>query len=700
MAETLISPGVLARENDQSFITQQPVTVGAAIVGPTVKGPVEIPTVVTTYSDYLNKFGGTFLSGGQEYSYLTSIAAYNYFQQGGQSLLVARVASGSFTSATSFYPELSSSAGSTGIPSATGFSTATASVDITPFYGDVVANGSSSALNVNGIDLIFTGSAGTNTAAIVYVLTGSSAANTATEAVLHINNSSSVALYTSSWADISASSAVADLNLVAKTAGSAGNAYYFTSASVTTSFVGGFDSPSFTLKTISEGTIMNNSGSEGTNGILSSGSADNVRWQIANVNTGSGTFSLLVRQGNDTTTEPIVLETWTNLTLDPTAPNYISRVIGDSYQTYNASENYIQVNGNFPNQSRYVYVSSVNLPTPFYFDNNGTAKSQYTASLPIASRGTFTSATGNLFYGGGAKFYEAITGTTNLQGIDAADYNDMISLLGNQDDYRFNVLTTPGLNIADNATQTVNLVNVAQTRGDAIAVVDTRPYGAQIVQATTSAAAINSSYAATYWPWLQTIDPGTGQLVWIPASTMIPAVYAFNDSVSEPWFAPAGINRGGLDTVIRAERKLSQTNRNDLYVGNVNPIATFPGTGVVVYGQKTLQKKASALDRVNVRRLLIALKSYISQVANNLVFEQNSIATRNQFLSQVNPYLESVQQRQGLYAFKVVMDDSNNTADVIDRNQLVGAIYIQPTKTAEFIYLDFNILPTGATFPA
>jgi hypothetical protein len=697
MAETLISPGVLARENDQSFITQQPVTVGAAIIGPTVKGPVEIPTVVTTYSDYLNKFGGTFLSGGQEYSYLTSIAAYNYFQQGGQSLLVARVASGSFTSATSFYPELS---GSTGIPSATGFSTASATVDITGFYGDVVANGSSSALDINGINLIFTGSAGTNTSTIVYVLTGSSAANTATSASLHINASSSVAAYTASWSDISASSTVADLNLFAKTAGSAGNDYYYTSASVTTFFAGGLDFPSFTLKTISEGTIMNNSGSEGTNGILSSGSADNVRWQISNVDTGSGTFSLLIRQGDDTTTEPIVLETWTNLTLDPTAPNFISRVIGDSFQTYDANENYVKIVGNFPNQSRYVYVSAVNSPTPFYFDNNGTAKTQFTSSLPIVSRGTFTAAIGDLFYGGGAKFYDAITGTTNLQGIDADDYDDMIALMANQDDYRFNVITIPGLNIADNAFQNTTLVNTIQSRGDAIAVVDTRPYNAQISQATTSAAAINSSYAATYWPWLQTIDPGTGQLVWVPASTLIPAVYAFNDSVSEPWFAPAGINRGGLDTVVRAERKLSQTNRNDLYTGNVNPIATFPGTGVVVYGQKTLQKKSSALDRVNVRRLLIALKSYISQVANNLVFEQNTIATRNQFLSQVNPYLESVQQRQGLYAFRVIMDDSNNTPDVIDRNQLIGQIYLQPTKTAEFIYLDFNILPTGATFPA
>jgi uncharacterized protein len=181
---------------------------------------------------------------------------------------------------------------------------------------------------------------------------------------------------------------------------------------------------------------------------------------------------------------------------------------------------------------------------------------------------------------------------------------------------------------------------------------------------------------------------------------MIPGVYAYNDRAGEPWFAPAGINRGGLGVVNQVERKLTNSNRDDLYTGKVNPIATFPGQGIVVFGQKTLQTKASALDRVNVRRLLITLKNYISQIADTLVFEQNTAATRNTFLSQVNPYLESVQQRQGLYAFKVVMDNSNNTPDVIDRNQLIGAVYLQPTKTAEFIYLDFNILPTGATFPA
>jgi phage tail sheath protein FI len=275
----------------------------------------------------------------------------------------------------------------------------------------------------------------------------------------------------------------------------------------------------------------------------------------------------------------------------------------------------------------------------------------------------------------------------------------MINLLSNTDDYKFNLLLTPGLFDSLQPSQVTSIISNTQNRGDNLFVLDLVPYNSQVATVVNQAASRNTSYAASYWPWVQVLDPDSGQQVWVPASTVLGGVYAFNDSVAEPWFAPAGINRGGLGQVIRAERKLAQSDRDTLYSGKVNPIATFPGQGTVVYGQKTLQTKASALDRVNVRRLLISLKSYISQVANNLVFEQNSVATRNSFLAQVNPYLESVQQRQGLYAFKVVMDESNNTADVVDRNEMVGQIYIQPTKTAEFIYLDFNITPTGTTFP-
>ena len=466
-------------------------------------------------------------------------------------------------------------------------------------------------------------------------------------------------------------------------------------------------STAVTFEAIDKGAVWNNNGTILTGGALENGNIDNVRWQVVSNNTASGVFSLVVRRGDDTTNNPVILESWNNLSLDPTQPNFVSRVIGDTTYNYNSTENYLEVSGSYPNSSRYIKVKTVNNLTPNYLDNAGNAKAAYVDLIPAVGSGSaggaFSGGTGTNIstYTAGGNYYElAGTGAGAVtQGVVGSDYTDMLNLLANQDDYAFNVLLTPGLFNSVHASQTTTAINNTQGRGDSIYVLDPITYAATIVNTTTQAASRNTSYAAMYWPWLQTIDPDSGQNVWVPASTMIGGVYAYNDSVSEPWFAPAGINRGGLDNVIRPERKLTQSNRDTLYENNVNPIASFPGTGTVVYGQKTLQRQASALDRVNVRRLLIALKGYIGQVSQNLVFEQNTAATRNNFLAAVNPYLESVQQRQGLYAFKVVMDDSNNTPDVIDRNQMVGAIYLQPTKTAEFIILDFNVLPTGATFP-
>ena len=586
MAETLISPGVLARENDQSFIGARPVTFGAAIIGPAVKGPVEVPTAVSSFSQYEAIFGGAVESGSQFYTYLNSIAARNYFAQGGESLLVSRVVTGSFTEAET----------------------------------------SGSVAGANGSGIITLG--------------------------------------------------------------------------FTDSADAGYQSTSFQLKTISEGTIMNSFGTLNANGALSNGTADNLRWEVASVNTGSGQFSLLIRRGNDITNQKSILETYNNLSMDPTAVNYVAKVIGDTYYSIeqDGTDYYVKTNGNYPRRSNYVYCSAVSTPTPQYFNNDGSIKNSFTGSLPAVGSGSFAAATGNNFENGTALFNESIT-AGNIQGIGPNDYTASIKLLSNSDDYQFNVISAPGLIGSIHGAQVTSLVALAQGRTDCMSVIDLVPYNTGINGVTTQASAYDSSYAATYWPWLQTIDAGTGQTVWAPASTYIPAVYAFTDASSDPWFAPAGLVRGALGSVIRAERKLTSGNRDTLYEANVNPIATFPGSGVVVFGQKTLQKRASALDRVNVRRLLIALKGYISQVSDNLVFEQNTNATRNNFLANVNPYLESVQQRQGLYAFKVVMDATNNTPDVIDRNELVGQIYLQPTKTAEFVILDFNVLPTGATFP-
>ena len=667
MAEVLLSPGVLARENDQSFISGQPVQAGAAIVGPTVKGPVGIPTVVGSYSEYQRTFGAIVESGSAEYTYFTSISAYNYFQQGGDSLLVTRVVSGSYTSATS-----------------------------TAIQNQVESGVLENLTAVTTSSFNATGSApGTKT--------NISASN--------VNVTASIVL--------AESSSFTSATLVAATGAFAvGDTITFTSQSLGADQAGGTDltltlvdanitnQNAFVLETLSEGAIANSGTATGSNGTLVDGTKDNIRWEIASPNTASGTFNLLIRRGDDTSTSKTVLETWTNLSLDPNSSNYIEKVIGNSKQTVTqdagTGEYYVANAGTYNTLSNFVRVKSVTAKTLNYFDNNGDAKSEYTASIPIVGEGSFVGAVGTPFVGVGANFYENINDTVvgaNTQGLVADNYSISLQLLANRDAYRYNLITVPGLYNSGYSGPISTMINNSSFRGDNIAVIDLVPYGSGINTVTSQAGGRDTSYAAAYWPWLQTIDPDLGSLVWVPASAMIPGVYAFNDRAGEAWFAPAGLNRGGLGTVVRAERKLTNGNRDTLYGSNVNPIATFPNTGVVVFGQKTMQKKASALDRVNVRRLLIALKNFISQIADNLVFEQNTIATRNNFLAQVNPYLESVQQRQGLYAFKVVMDESNNTPDVIDRNQLVGQIYIQPTKTAEFIYLDFNILPTGATFP-
>jgi len=284
MAETLISPGVLAREIDRSQVSAQPVTVGAAIIGPTVKGPVELPTLVSSYTDYVNKFGDVLVSGSDTYSYFTSIAAYNYFNNGGDSLLVARVVSGSYTSATSTAISASTQASS---------------------------------------------------------------------------------------------------------------------------------QPAFVLKTISKGIIMNSSGALDSAGALVSGSSNNIRWEIVNPSTSSGTFDLLIRRGDDITNSKIVLEQFTGLSLDPKSNNFVSKVIGDYVYNYNPSTNQIELTGSFRNNSSYVYVDSVGLLTPDYLDNNGVAKNQYTSSIPSAASGSFSGATGDVK--GGANFWNNINNAVILK---------------------------------------------------------------------------------------------------------------------------------------------------------------------------------------------------------------------------------------------------------------------------------------------
>tara|TARA_B110000211_G_C14093299_1_gene560823 strand:+ start:3387 stop:5144 length:1758 start_codon:yes stop_codon:yes gene_type:complete len=585
MAEQIISPGVFQNENVPVALEAAAAPIGAAIVGPTVKGPMNIPTTVTTYSDYKQRFGAGLVSGGIEYSYFTNISAQNYFKQGGSNLLVTRVASGSGT-----------------------FTAATSSL--------IPTGGQQGAMPANH-----------------------------------------------SAADV------------------------------------------FQLKTISVGANQNASTTETAGNALETGSADNLRWEIANVDTGSGIFTLNIRQGNDRLADKVVLESFRGVSLDPKRDDYIAKVIGNQEFTIgvDGTDSYVEVTGEYPNKSKYVVVSTVNNPTPDYLDGAGNFKTEFTSSLPAAGSGSFGDAVGSLIFAGsgGTKFYKDIT-NTNSQGLIDDDYSSSLDLLKNKDQYAYNVLSVPGLvyAFADHKTVLDNLITTTTTRGDSILPIDLVAHGSTTAAAITEAGKLNTNYAAAYWPWLLVNDEDTSANVWCPASTIIPSVYIFNDNTSEAWFAPAGFTRGTMPNVVAPEKTLPRGLRDNLYTAKINPIATFPGTGVVVYGQKTLQSLSTALDRVNVRRLMISLKGFIGNVSQNLVFEPNSLQTRNSFLSVVNPYLESVQQNQGLYAFKVVMDDSNNGPDVIDRQELRGAIYLQPVKTAEFIVLDFNLLPTGAEFPS
>jgi hypothetical protein len=295
----------------------------------------------------------------------------------------------------------------------------------------------------------------------------------------------------------------------------------------------------------------------------------------------------------------------------------------------------------------------------------------------------------------------------NTQGYDCSSntalgtlaFRKAINSVSNPDEFDINMLVLPGIIHRLHSSVSLFAKDMCEDRQDTFFIMDASAWSDSISTAVNAVQPFDSNYVASYYPWVKILNTDKNKPVWVPPSVVLPGVIAFNDQVAAEWFAPAGLNRGGLTSVIEAKTRLTRVERDALYEGRLNPIATFPGQGVTVFGQKTLQAKPSALDRINVRRLLIAVKKFIASSTRYLVFENNTAATRNRFLSIVNPYLESIQQRQGLFAFRVKMDETNNTPDVIDRNIMVGEIFLQPAKTAEFIVLDFNVLPTGAAFP-
>jgi phage tail sheath protein FI len=782
MAERIVSPGVFTRERDVSFLPQGVAEIGAAIVGPTVKGPAFVPTTLTSFSEFENTFGGL------DTRFYVPYTVQEYFDNGAPAVTIVRVLGIGGYQSDSLYINVSSSTQNS-VAAVLKPSRKSPSLDISS-GGQTVLNASNRTwsefmFTVNSV--AYTASFDTGSDSYITKVFTSDPQDTNKDLYVYKN-------FEAYQCEKGFSSTVGSASF---TSGS-GEDFTHDYAVATTPYIisqaiGGSRKNLFKVNTRSHGTDINDK--------YKLGIADlRAKEDIAGSDFGDFTLRLLKNNPGENDDGQLV-EEFTNLNFDPDSVNYLPRQVGDRYVTID-SNGKLTYNGDWPNKSPHIYISDYEtelegisgdaLPHGFAAVTNPTLQ---TTSVPSASFQTnqytdhITTGSGrfdtNEYYGWdfdsldnknylaplpasagtgnnvvftlenmvgsvdaseiGADTYsdgtEAITmalsakeqrkfvvpfqggfdgddpttlkatgtniSTTNQQGFNCTNseasgtvaYKRAINAVSNPDEFDMNMLVTPGI-IHEYHTQVTNhAISKVEDRADTFYVMDGSRWGRSVTNAVGDIKSIDTNYAATYYPWVKILDPVKNKPIWVPPSVVIPGVIANTDSVAHEWFAPAGLNRGGLTSVLEAKTRLTHKERDTLYEGRVNPIASFPQQGVVVFGQKTLQGKPSALDRINVRRLLIALRKFIASSSRFLVFEQNTAATRNRFLGIVNPYLNSVQANSGLSAFRVVMDDSNNTPDVVDRNELRGQIFIQPTRTAEFIVLDFIVQPTGATFP-
>ena len=743
MAEKIVSPGVFTKENDLSFLQQGVAEIGAAFIGPFKEGPV-VPTIVNTQSEFETLFGAA------DGTYYTPLAVQNYLREAGTATICRVAGVGGYSETAPLLLTATSGAVSQSLGilfnTTSGSNAGFAGTIVTPNgNGDFLLSGSNAGLlsasldstDTNDIEAVFGTSPYGSKKPYVYGFFKN------TTIGFNANTTASVTVLGNQNFEFDAQEALTPM--------------------IQSQLISGERFNLFQFETLGVGNAANTKVKIGITNIKTAGTVSGTDY---------GTFTVVVREFDDTNKKKNVLETWANVNLDPNSPNYISRVIGDRKLSI-AADGKITENGDWINNSKYVRVANLNESAPVQAVpfGHGSYKLPISASaavgalVPEVTYITSSAAqyggidldgnTDNTFYlkpiptgagvgenvafgldasnGGSLSvgattaqfiigFQEGFDGVnpatpinkgsditaTNSQGFDlstsTADgsvaYGKLISALSNSDEFDINMIVAPGVIRRLHSYVATSILDLVEQRDDCFYIMDSTSQSDSVSQAVTEAESVDSNMAATYYPWIKTIDINTNKLISVPPSVLLPGVFAANDRVAAEWFAPAGLNRGGLIGAVSVLNRLTQSEKDTLYEGKVNPIVQFPGQGIVVFGQKTLQDKPSALDRINVRRLLLTVRKYIASTSRYLVFEQNTSTTRNRFLNIVNPYLESIQQRQGLYAFRVVMDESNNTPDVIDRNILRGAIYLQPTKTAEFIQIDFNILPTGASFGA
>ena len=817
MAERVVSPGVFTNEVDQSFLAGGIAQIGAAIVGPTVKGPALIPTQVRSFGEFESIFGSytddsyvpyvvqDYLRNGNVITVTRLLYEDGYKLTNGALAIIAK--SGSVQAVTHVLHPVQ----------------AVTTTGASALFEDSVlqdAGSGSFAIKLSGSYAVATGDDAT---AIGFggsflvtegVAISGSIASTSNSYVTKVFSQSPKSIdypvYVQ-YENKDAANLFANIGQVTLELAKLSNyeflSDYSTAATpwITSQKVSGtITKDLFKFHTLSHGTSVNYSVKVGIRDIKTATEVTDpdgfaqFTVEVRKVNTTNIPNSPYSSQ--DTDARPEVVETYRNVNLNPNSSRYIAKVIGDKSKSIDNEFNVVET-GDYPNLSNYIRVEvastiaqatdipfgfrSIDCPMPmasgslnltaaayvtsqaattfsnktyhgfnfttlnnlnylapvptsgsttgsnsdFYLgDVNQSVSANYPASSPYS--GSLTDAlTANTFdanvaigtrkfivpFQGGfdgarpnlPKYAGQYISATNTFGFDCSTttsggtvaYNKAFSILSNSDAYDMNMLVTPGIIDSLHPLVTTYARNLVEGRQDSFYVMDSNGLTDTLTEVVNQVQSLNSNYTATYYPWVRINNPGRNIPVWVPASVVVPGVLSFNDAIAAPWYAPAGLTRGGLSIATGTYKNLSQSDRDTLYEARVNPIANFPNEGIVIWGQKTLQDVPSALDRVNVRRLLIAVKKYIASSTRYLVFEQNTTATRNRFLNIVNPYLEQVRANQGLYAFRVIMDETNNTPDLIDMNTMYGQIFLQPTRTAEFIILDFNIQPTGASFP-
>lgn len=296
-------------------------------------------------------------------------------------------------------------------------------------------------------------------------------------------------------------------------------------------------------------------------------------------------------------------------------------------------------------------------------------------------------------------FTDSLTDEDNL-----AAFEGCVDLMAPPETVDINIFATPDINYENNLGAVNYSLSMVEQRADSIYIIDSPRISTDTLKGTAveaanaiQASAINSSYAATYWPWIQIEDPTSNKYIYISPTAEVVRNIALTDNVAYQWFAPAGISRGQVNC-IRADINLSRDDRDTLYDANINPINTVAQQGVSIQGQKTLQIEQSALDRINVRRLMLQIRRLVAAASQTLLFEPNDQTVRDQFLAKVEPLLLQIQNQRGIFAYKVIVDDFNTATADSDRNTLTGKIQIKPTPALEFVDLTFQVLPTGANF--